>query len=70
MCVHLNVQGSHDKIIITIVPSYTGKNYRLFVAVALLLVLHTRKHTDSKLMIFSSTALYYGDTYIAFLQVM
>ena len=53
--------SSYDKIIITIVPSYTRKNIHL----ALLLMLRTRNNTDgNKLVIFSGVALYYGDTYI------
>ena len=61
------VEGSYDKIIITIVPSYTRKNITTFVfllPLALLLVLRICNNTDSnKLVIFSSIALYYGDTY-------
>ena len=53
------IEGSYDKIIITIVPSYT------LLLLALLLVLHTCNNTNgNKLVIFSSIALYYGDTYI------
>ena len=48
------IEGSYDKIIIIIVPSYTGKNITCLLPLALLLVLCTR----------SSIALYYGDTYI------
>ena len=59
------IEGSYDKIIITIVPSYTGKNIMSLLLLALLLVLHTRNNTDgNKLVIFSGIALYYGDTYI------
>ena len=55
----------YAKIIITIVPSYTRKNVTRLLPLALLLVLHTRSNTDgNKLVIFSSIALYYGDTYI------
>ena len=44
--------GSYDKIIITIVPSYTGKNITCLLPLALLLVVHTRNNTDgNKLMI-------------------
>ena len=54
-----------DKIIITIVPSYTGKNITRLLPLALLLVLRTRNNTDGhKLVIFSGIALYYGDNYI------
>ena len=59
------MEGSYDKIIITTVPSYTGKNITRLLPLALLLVLRTRNNTDgSKLVIFSGIALYYGDTYI------
>ena len=59
----LNVQGLYDKIIITIVPSYTGKKkITCLLPLALLLVLRTHNNTDSnKLVIFSSIALCYGD---------
>ena len=55
-----------EKIIVTIVPSYTGKkNITHLLLLALLLMLQTRNNTDAnKLVIFSSTALYYDDTYI------
>ena len=53
---------SYDKIIITIVPSYTR-----LLPLALLLVLRTRNNTDgNKLVIFSGIALYYGDNYIIY----
>ena len=59
------IEGSYDKIIITIVPSYTGKNITCLLPLALLLVLRTRNNTDgNKLVIFSSIASYYGDNYI------
>ena len=59
------IEGSYDKIIITIVPSYTGKNITHLLPLALLLVLRTRNNTDgNKLVIFSGIALYYGDNYI------
>ena len=59
------IKGSYDKIIIIIVPSYTGKNITHLCPLALLLVLCTRNSTDgNKLVIFSGIALYYGDTYI------
>ena len=49
---------------ITIVPSYTGKNYHSLL-LALLLVLHTRNNTaGNKLVIFSGIASHYGDNYI------
>ena len=58
----LNVQWF---IIITIVPSYTGKNITRLLTLALLLVLCTRNNTDgNKLVIFSGIASYYGDNYI------
>ena len=48
---------SYDKIIITIVQSYTGKNITC--------LLHTHNNTNgNKLVIFSGMTLYYGDTYI------
>ena len=52
-----------DKIIITIVPSYTGT---CLLPLALLLVQCTRNNTDdsNKRVIFSGIALYYGDIYI------
>ena len=54
-----------SKIIITIVPSYTGKNITRLLPLALLLVLCTRNNTDgNKRVIFSGIALYNGDTYI------
>ena len=59
------MEGLYDKIIITIVPSYTGKNITRLLPLALLLVLRTRNNTDgNKLVIFSRIAWYYGDTYI------
>ena len=59
------IEGSYDKIIITIVPSYTGTNITSLLPLALLLVLRTRNNTDgNKLVIFSGIALYYGDNYI------
>ena len=59
------IEDSYDKIIITIVPSYTGKNTTRLLPLALLLMLRTHNNTDgNKLVIFSGIALYYGDTYI------
>ena len=59
------IEGSCDKIIITIVPNYTGKNITRLLPLALLLRLRTRNNTDgNKLMIFSGNTLYYGDSYI------
>ena len=64
------IEGSYDKIIITIAPSYTEKNITRLLPLALLLVLHTHNNTDSnKLMTFSGIALYYGDNYIVILCV-
>ena len=58
------IKGSYDKIIITIVPSYTGKNILRLLPLALLFVLRTHSNTDgNKLVIFSSIASYYGDNY-------
>ena len=60
------IEGLYDKIIITIVSSYTGKNITRLLPLALLVVLRTRNNTDgNKLRIFSSIALYYGDNNIA-----
>ena len=57
------IKGSYDKIIITIVLTYTGKNITRLLPLALLLVLHTLNNTDgTKIVIFSAIALYYGDT--------
>ena len=61
----IKVEGLYDKIIVTIVPSYTWKNITHLLPLALLLVLRAYNNTDSnKLVIFSGIALYYGDTYI------
>ena len=52
------IEGLYDKIIITIVPSYTRKNITCLLLLALLLVLHTCNNTDgNKLVIFSGMAL-------------
>ena len=51
------MKGLYDKIIITIVPGYTGKN------ITHLLPLQKYNINGNKLMIFPSIALYYGDTY-------
>ena len=49
----------YDKIIITILPSYTGKNITRLLPLAFLYVLRTCNNTDgNKLVIFSSIALY------------
>ena len=59
------IEASYDKIIITIAPSYTGKNTTSLLPLALLLMLRTRNNTDgNKLVIFSGIASYYGDNYI------
>ena len=59
------IEGSYDKIIITIAPSYTGKNITRLLPLALLLVLRTHNNTDgNKLVIFCGIAWYYGDNYI------
>ena len=59
------IEGSYDKIIITIIPSYTGKIITRLLPLALLFVLHIHNNTDSnKLVIFSGIALYYGNNYI------
>ena len=65
------IEGSYDKIIITIVPSCTGKNITCLLPLALLLVLRTRNSTDgNKLVIFAGKALYYGDTYIVLVVII
>ena len=50
------IEGSYDKIIITIVPSYTGQNITRLLPLALLLLLRTHNNTDGNY-------LHYGDTY-------
>ena len=65
------IEGSYDKIIITIVPSYTGKNITRLLPLALLLVLRTRNNTDgNKLVIFSGIASYYGGNYIVLVKFL
>ena len=62
------IEGSYDKVIITIVPSYNGRNITHFLPLALLLMLCTRNNTDgNKLVIFSGIASYYGDNYIIYI---
>ena len=60
--------GMKSKVcmIITVVPSYTGKNITYLSPLALLLMLRTCNNTDdNKLVIFCGIAnLYYGDNYI------
>ena len=68
------IEGSYNKIIITIVPSCTWKKYHSFVAIGIVTCagsveeyqqLHGLHNTDgNKLMILSGIALYYGDAYI------
>ena len=49
-----NVEGSYDKIIITIVPIYTGKNITRLLPLLLMLFIHN--NTDgNKLMVSSDT---------------
>ena len=57
------IEGSYDKIIITIVPSYTGKNTTGLLPLALLFMLRTHNTDHNKLMIFYGIALYYDDAY-------
>ena len=58
------IKGSHDKISITIAPSYTGKKYHSFVAVGIVTrAVHSQQYRR-QLVIFSSIASYYGDNYI------
>ena len=53
-------RAASEFIIITIVPSYTGKNITCLLTLALLLVLCTCNNTDgNKLVIFSGIASYY-----------
>ena len=53
------------KIIINIVQTYTKKNITRLLPLALLLMLYTWNNTDgNKLIIFSSIALYYSETYM------
>ena len=52
------VEGSYEKIIITIVASYTGKNITRLLPLALLLVLRTHTNTvGNELVIFSGILL-------------
>ena len=51
--VHNEIKGSHDKIIITIVPRYTRKNITCLLPLELFLLLRTCNNTDgNKLDIF------------------
>ena len=51
---------NYDKIIITIVPRYTGRNITHLLPLAMLLMLCTHNSTDSNtFMIFSGIAWYY-----------
>ena len=52
------MKGSYDRIIIIIIPSYTGKSITRLLPLAMLLVLHTRNNRRQQLVIFSSIALY------------
>ena len=62
--VHMIKNRRYDKIIITIVPSYTRKNITHLFPLTWLLVLRTGNNIDgNKLMISSGIALYYGDTF-------
>ena len=56
------IEGSYDKIIITIVPSYTRQNITRLLPLALLLLLHAHNNTDGN-YIFHDNYLHYGDTY-------
>ena len=57
------IEGLYNKIIITIVPSYYWKNH-LFVAIGIVTCALQYRRQQLNLVIFSSIALYYGDTYI------
>ena len=57
------IEGWYDKIIITIVPSYTRKNITCLLPLVLVLMLRTYNSTDGNklvILIFSCIALYYG----------
>ena len=45
------IEGSYDRIIITIVPSYIGKYITHLLPLALLLVLHIRNNTDGNKLV-------------------
>ena len=54
-----------DKINITVVSSYTGKNIAHFVAIGIVIhAAHSYQYRRRRLVIISGIALYYGDTYI------
>ena len=64
------IEGSYDKILITVAPSYTRKNITSLLLLALLLMLCTCNNIDgNKLVIFSGIDLYYGDTYIVLVEM-
>ena len=56
--------GLYDKIVITIVPSYTRQNITHLLPLTLLLVPHTCNTDGNKVVIFSGVALFYVDTYL------
>jgi len=59
------IDGSYDKMIITIAPSYTRINITRLLPLALLLMIRTRNNTaGNKLVIFCGIASHYGDNYI------
>ena len=59
----------YDKIVITIVPSYTRRNITRLLALELLPVLRTHNNTEgNKLMIFSGIALYHGHTCMVYIH--
>ena len=59
------IRSSDNKIIITIVPSYTERKITCLLLLALLPMLHSHNNTDrNKLMMFFGITLYYGDTHI------
>ena len=59
----------YDKMIITIVPSYTAKDITRLLPLAWLPILRTCNNTDSnELVMISGIALYYGDTYISIVR--
>ena len=65
------IEGLCNKIITTIVQSYTGKNITRLLALALLLVLCIHNNTDgNKLVISSGIASYYGDSLVPRLSLL
>ena len=60
------IGGLYGKVVITIIPSYTGKNITHLLPLTMLLLMHTvTTQTATNSWYFPNIALYYGDTYIA-----